>query len=212
MYEAGTPIIVQWPLATPVETDISEEIPQLSYNYEDFGLEEIIPPNEEVPYTPPANLLIVYQKDFTRDVSNLPENYISKESMADLNAQLGPALNGTISGEYNAATGKFEFSFTRNPTVAALAANASAPSLNIGMTYTHSPTVNVTYMLPTPGDLTQDNVITIDFTSTGKTVTFKHGTTTLTPQRDVDITTGKKVRYLCTYSFGTWCVFPLEVK
>ena len=200
-------------LATPDPIPYDEPL-NLTYKVADFGTEQMVPgnPTDAFPTSTALSAVIRYNSDMARTITKLREDYISKESLADLNAQLGPALNGTISGEYNPTTGKFEFSFTRNPTVAALAADASAPSLNIGMTYTQSPTVNVTYTLPTPSDLTQDNVITIDFTSTGKTVTFKHGTTTLTPQRDADITTGKKVRYLCTYSFGTWCIFPLEVK
>lgn len=210
-YESGDPVVIQWPLATPVETDISDEIPQLSYNYEDFGLEEIIPPNEEVPYTPPASLLIVYQKDFTRDVSNLPENYISKESLADLNAQIGPALNGVISGKYNSATGKFDFTFTKNPTVAALSANSSAPSLNIGMTYTQSPTVNVTYTLPTPSDLTQDNTIIVDVTCSNHTIAFSYNSTTVAMQKPITPATGIKYRFICSYAFSAWKVFALEV-
>ena len=131
--------------------------------------------------------------------------------MADLNAQLGPALNGTISGTYNSSTGKFEFTFTRNPTVAALAANAAAPALNIGMTYTQSPTVNVTYTLPTPTDLTQDNTIIVDVTCSAHSVTFKQGTTTLVPQQVVAPAPGMKYRFICTYAFTAWKVFALEV-
>ena len=207
----GRKLVYRRAIPDPIPYD---EPVNLTYKVADFGTEQMVPDNpaDAMPTATVLNAVIRYNSDMARTITKLREDYISKESLADLNAQLGPALNGTISGEYNPTTGKFEFSFTRNPTVAALAADASAPSLNIGMTYTQSPTVNVTYTLPTPSDLTQDNVITIDFTSTGKTVTFKHGTTTLTPQRDADITTGKKVRYLCTYSFGTWCIFPLEVK
>ena len=211
MYDAGTPLIVQWPLATPVETLIEDEL-NLSYNYEDFGTEALLPVNGAIPVTTPANLQIVYQQDFTRDLVNMPKNYISKESLEDLNEQLGPALNGTISGEYNASLGRFVFSFTRNPTVAALASNASTASLVPGMTYTQSPTVNVTYTLPTPSDLTQDNTIIVDVTCSDHTIAFKDSSNAMiSPQKAIAPASGVMYRFICSYAFSAWKVFALEV-
>ena len=140
------------------------------------------------------------------------ENYISKESIADLNVQLGQAIGGTISGEYSDTQGKFVFTFTRNPTVATLAASTGANSLVSGMTYIHAPTVDATYTLPTPSDLTQDNTIIVDVTCGNHTITFKDSSNAvITPQQTVTPASGVKYRFICTYSFGTWVVFALEV-
>jgi hypothetical protein len=113
MYDAGTPLIVQWPLATPIETPIEDEL-NLSYNYEDFGTEELLPVNGAVPTTTPASLQIVYQQDFTRDIVNMPKNYQSQESMDNFMALVGQLMNGTITKTYNTNTGVYTYQFTPN--------------------------------------------------------------------------------------------------
>ena len=112
-YDAGDPIVVQWPLATPIETPIADAL-ALSYDYEDFGTEELLPANPAVPLTAPAKLDVQYQLDFTRTVATLPKNYLSADSLDALLAMLGQQLGGTITRTWDDAHGRYSFAFTED--------------------------------------------------------------------------------------------------
>lgn len=144
MYDAGTPLIVQWPLATPIETPIEDEL-NLSYNYEDFGTEELLPVNGTVPVTTPASFQIVYQQDFTRDIVNLPKNYQSQGSMGELTATLQTLLNVNILSTWDASNNLYTYAVTGDgvPGLIAAALVALAPVTGI--------TFGVQNYLPTDG-------------------------------------------------------------
>ena len=153
-----------------------------------------------------------YQVDVTRTGATLPKNFISKESLENLNSQLAPAMGGTISMAYNTETKEFDFTFTKNAGVTAIAASTSAVSLQDGMMYTHAPSANTTYTLPAVTDSTQPHDIVIDLMTTdGKTVAFKDSSAaTLIPEKAIDATGGKRYRVICTWAFGAGRVAPVQ--
>jgi hypothetical protein len=100
-------------LATPVVTTFPEEI-SATARISDYGTEECLPVNGYDPVTAPFRGMVLYQDDYARTITKLPENYISKESFESFLALVGPLLNGTVSMTYNQSTGQYAFSFTQN--------------------------------------------------------------------------------------------------
>ena len=59
----------------------------VTYAVENGGTERIIPDGVDeqgVPATAPFNAKILYSTNFPREIANLPQNYISKESAVNL--------------------------------------------------------------------------------------------------------------------------------
>ena len=100
-------------LATPVITTFPEEI-SATARISDYGTEECLPVNGYDPVTAPFRGMVLYQDDYARTITKLPENYISKESMEALLTLLGSLHNGNISMTYNQSTTEYNFSFTPN--------------------------------------------------------------------------------------------------
>ena len=100
-------------LATPVVTTFPEEISATS-SISDYGTEECIPVNGYDPVTTPFRGLVLYQDDYARTITKLPENYISKESMEALMTLLGSLHNGTFTMTFNQSTNEYSFNFTSN--------------------------------------------------------------------------------------------------
>lgn len=100
-------------LATPVVTTFSEEI-STTARISDFGTEECLPINSYEPVTVPFRGIVLYQDDYARTITKLPENYQSQASMDNLLALLGQLHNGTISTAFDAASQSYKYNFTPN--------------------------------------------------------------------------------------------------
>ena len=81
--EAVRGIKLIYELATPEEFVYDDPL-NWTYKVEDFGTEAIAPTEDAQgnPCTTPLSAYIKYNEDFTREVANLPENYVAKDSMA----------------------------------------------------------------------------------------------------------------------------------
>lgn len=100
-------------LATPVVTTFSEEI-STTARISDFGTEECLPANGYDPVTAPFRGLVLYQDDYARTITKLPENYQSQDSMDNLLALLGQLHNGTIIATFDSANQVYTYQFTPN--------------------------------------------------------------------------------------------------
>ena len=200
-------------------TDVAEDLDSpvnLSYRIADFGTEQLDPgnPTDALPTTTPFTGVIRYNQDMARTITTLPQDYQSQDSMDELNTQLGAAIGGTISKTWDATNGKYTYTFTPTSTVITLDAATAAHTLQTNMDYIHAPsTSGATYTLAVPANTTVDNEINVDVTQpTTGNIVFKQGTTTLTLQKAIVPAAGSRWRYLCLWSFGKWCVFPIEVR
>ena len=100
-------------LATPVVTTFPEEI-SATARISDYGTEECLPVNGYDPVTTPFRGMVLYQDDYARTITKLPENYISKESMEAFLQLAGQVANGVYGMAYNPSTGQYAFTFTPN--------------------------------------------------------------------------------------------------
>lgn len=100
-------------LATPVVTNFDDEI-SMTARISDFGTEECLPANGYDPVTAPFRGLVLYQDDYARTITKLPENYQSQESMDNLLALLGQLHNGTITATFDSANQVYTYQFTPN--------------------------------------------------------------------------------------------------
>jgi hypothetical protein len=100
-------------LATPVVTTFSEEI-STTARISDFGTEECLPVNGYDPVTAPFRGMVLYQDDYARTITKLPENYQSQTSMNNLLALLGQLHNGTIKATFDSANQVYTYQFTPN--------------------------------------------------------------------------------------------------
>lgn len=100
-------------LATPVVTTFSEEI-STTARISDYGTEECLPVNGYDPVTAPFRGMVLYQDDYARTITKLPENYQSQESMDNLLELLGQLHNGIISTTFDAASQSYKYNFTPN--------------------------------------------------------------------------------------------------
>ena len=193
-----------------------DEPVNLTYKVADFGTEQMVPsnPTDAMPTSTALNAIVRYNSDMARTITKLPEDYISKKSLADLNTQIGPAIGGVITAVWDASEQKYVYTYTRTPTVVTLAAGTNAHTLQPNMSYIHAPTTSgVTYTLAVPTDTEVDNEIRLDVTQpTQGSLVFKQGTTTLALQKTVAPAAGSKWRYLCLWQFGSWKVYPISVQ
>lgn len=100
-------------LATPVVTNFDDEV-NMSARISDFGTEECIPVNGYDLLTAPFRGIVLYQDDYARTITKLPENYQSQDSMGNLLTLLGPLLNGTITATFDSANQVYTYQFTPN--------------------------------------------------------------------------------------------------
>lgn len=100
-------------LATPVVTNFDDEV-NMSASISDFGTEECLPANGYIPTTAPFRGIVLYQDDYARTITKLPENYQSQDSMNNLLTLLGPLLNGTITATFDSANQVYTYQFTPN--------------------------------------------------------------------------------------------------
>ena len=100
-------------LATPVVTTFSEEI-STTARISDYGIEECLPVNGYDPVTAPFRGIVLYQDDYARTITKLPENYQSQDSMNNLLALLGQLHNGTIKATFDSANQVYTYQFTPN--------------------------------------------------------------------------------------------------
>ena len=100
-------------LATPVVTNFDDEV-NMSARISDFGTEECLPANGYIPTTAPFRGIVLYQDDYARTITKLPENYQSQDSMNNLLTLLGPLLSGTITATFDSANQVYTYQFTPN--------------------------------------------------------------------------------------------------
>jgi len=100
-------------LATPVVINFDDEV-NMSARISDFGTEECLPANGYTPTTAPFRGIVLYQDDYARTITKLPENYQSQDSMDNLLTLLGPLLNGTITATFDSANQVYTYQFTPN--------------------------------------------------------------------------------------------------
>lgn len=101
---------VYYELAEPVETAITVPL-NLTYQVDDFGTEQLLPENDDEPATSPFSGVIAYSTDFTRQVANMPKNYTSQSTLDELLEAIGTAVGGTFTKTWDAANGKWTFTF-----------------------------------------------------------------------------------------------------
>ena len=120
-YAAGTPLIVMYPMATPVVTQLPSPI-NLTYPVNDFGTEQSLPVNTTDLVTTDLHALIRYNTDYMRMNTQLSEIFPTVRSLAQ-QEQAGEIMktdatapNATVGNAYNlidrnAAGTERQFSF-----------------------------------------------------------------------------------------------------
>jgi hypothetical protein len=98
--------ILYYELETPIET-IIDDYDLIDYEVSDFGTEEIISNEPSTPIVAE----VVYGVNAVDTLRRLPQTYISTDSMRDFLAQLGSAMNGNWTMEYDEVNGKWVFNF-----------------------------------------------------------------------------------------------------
>ena len=115
LYAAGTPLVLNYVIAEPVEYDLVDEISTLQ-TCADFGTEYAAPTEEVdangVPKSAPFRAVIKYADDFTRQLATMPKNYQSQASEDAFLAALGTAMNGTWTKTWDSTNSKWTYSFT----------------------------------------------------------------------------------------------------
>ena len=109
-------VMLNYALATPIEYDLVDEI-QTASRVADFGTEEAVPAGEVdtngVPKSAPFRAIIAYNGDFTREIANLPKNYIGKDSMEHILSALQTAgIIGSYTLTYDSENGRFACTVT----------------------------------------------------------------------------------------------------
>ncbi|HHU80593.1 MAG TPA: hypothetical protein GXZ35_04575 [Acholeplasmataceae bacterium] len=105
---AGAMLIYE--LDIPIETYVDEPL-NLSYKVSDFGTEEIISDNEDIPQTSPFVGNIVYGINAVDTLRRLPTEYISKNSMINFISGLESAIKHNIVMTWDETTQKYKFVF-----------------------------------------------------------------------------------------------------
>jgi len=108
---AGAVLI--YTLATPIEYVLDTPI-YLGFQADSCGSEMQLPQNTDTPTTSPLVADIIYAIDAAKEISNLPTNYQSQDSMDALLSTLGTAMNGTFTKTWDATNNKWTFAFTPN--------------------------------------------------------------------------------------------------
>ena len=119
LYNAGTPLTVVYPIATPVVTPIAEPL-NLSYPVNDFGTEQSLPINTTTLLSTDLNADIKYSQDFTRLLVHYSDMYPTVKTLVEDEPELmrkdDVAPNATVGTAYNlidrnAAGTERQFSF-----------------------------------------------------------------------------------------------------
>ena len=108
---AGVPLYYE--LATPLIYELDNFQLPLPYRVDDYGTEEIKGAENSVAPT----LNIRYGINAGDTITNLPKNYISAESIDQLLATMSSAMGGTWTKTWDAANGRYTFSFTQAATL-----------------------------------------------------------------------------------------------
>jgi len=102
----GVPLYYE--LATPIVYELDNFQLPLPYRVDDYGTEEVTGAENSVAPT----LNIRYGINAGDTITNLPKNYISAESIDQLLATMSSAMGGTWTKTWDAANGRYTFSFT----------------------------------------------------------------------------------------------------
>ena len=106
--------IVYYELATPLEYVLDTPI-QMTFQAKHGGVIRQLPENGSEPTTAPMRMSVTYALDAVSILTDLPENYVSKESLqAMLSAMQSAGLFSAYTMTFNESTGKYEFTFTAN--------------------------------------------------------------------------------------------------
>ena len=91
--------------------------------------------------------------------------------------------------------------------------DASATTNSHSCKYRHAPTSAPTYTLPDVTDDTVDHEITLDVDCSEVTslVFVDEDGNILSLQDDIEINYGDKWRFMCSYAYGIWMVFPMKM-
>ena len=106
-------VMLYYELETPVEVELATPV-YAKYLVDKDGTEEVSPANGAEPYTTPANLSILYAMDARGTITNLPKNYLSKESAENmLNAMVAAGVIQSYTMTYDAANARYQFTFVK---------------------------------------------------------------------------------------------------
>ena len=107
-------VLLYYELATPLEYVLDTPI-QMTFQAKHGGVIRQLPENGSEPTTAPMRMSVTYALDAVSILTDLPENYISKESLqAMLSAMQSAGLFSAYTMTFNESTGKYEFTFTAN--------------------------------------------------------------------------------------------------
>lgn len=88
---------------------------QMTFQAKHGGVIRQLPENGSEPTTAPIRMSVTYALDAVSILTDLPENYVSKESLqAMLSAMQTAGLFSAYTMTFNESTGKYEFTFTAN--------------------------------------------------------------------------------------------------
>jgi hypothetical protein len=107
---SGVPLYYE--LAQPIEYELADAFPTAMRN-DPYGTERRLPEDTAAIVTAPFRADITYSTNIKEAVQSLPQNYINVNSMQDFLAELGTLMGGTWT--MRPADGKFDFTFTPNP-------------------------------------------------------------------------------------------------
>ena len=105
-------VTLYYELATHEEYILDEALPTAMRN-DPYGTERRLPEDTAAIVTAPFRADITYSTNIKEAVQSLPQNYINVNSMQDFLAALGTQMGGTWT--MRPADGKFDFTFTPNP-------------------------------------------------------------------------------------------------
>lgn len=106
-------VMLNYELATPLVYELDNFQLPLPYRVDDYGTEEVLGAEKSVAPT----LDIRYGINAGDTITNLPKNYISAESIDQLLATMSSVMGGTWTKTWDAANGRYTFSFTQAATL-----------------------------------------------------------------------------------------------
>lgn len=106
-------VMFYYELETPLIYELDNFQLPLPYRVDDYGTEEVTGAEKSVAPT----LNIRYGINAGDTITNLPKNYISAESIDQLLATMSAAMGGTWTKTWDAANGRYTFSFTQTATL-----------------------------------------------------------------------------------------------
>ena len=105
-------VMLYYELATPEEYILDEALPTAMRN-DPYGTERRLPEDTAATVLAPFRADITYSTNIKEAVQSMHQNYINVNSMQDFLAALGAQMGGTWT--MRPADGKFDFTFTPNP-------------------------------------------------------------------------------------------------